>query len=90
MSKKNQTCPKCHLRKRMTSHHVFPRRHFGNNRTQRRLRLRICRSCHDDLERLIPFERMPATFYVQVVVDFLGEEHVPPHVLPDTTKFCRP
>lgn len=31
----------------------------------------VCRSCHNDLERMIPYRRMPMEFYTQVIKQFL-------------------
>ena len=64
-------CPKCGEMKKLTKHHVLPKRHFGNGKKNPE-RLLICRECHDDLERLIPFERQPVPFYKEVVALFLS------------------
>ena len=62
-------CPKCHIEKKMTKHHVFPKRHFGTKDNKKVFLL--CRDCHDKLERLIPFEVMPKEFYPAVIKAFL-------------------
>ena len=61
-------CPKCKIEKRMTRHHVFPRRHFGNSREI----FLLCRDCHDKLEHYcIPHELMPREFYPAALKMFL-------------------
>ena len=44
-------CPKCGLIRRLTKHHIFPKRFFGCKGPIKY----ICRECHDALEKLIPF-----------------------------------
>lgn len=77
----------------MTSHHIYPKRHFGNNRRQRKTRFELCRECHDALEKLIPFERMPPEFYPEVLLCFLNPERVDQPLdqrKPALWKFCHP
>ena len=63
-------CPKCGKEKAMTRHHIYPIRHFGKGKHNKELYL-LCRTCHDNLERLIPFEVMPVEFYSAVIQVFL-------------------
>lgn len=85
----------------MTSHHVFPRRWFGNNKRQRAVRLLLCRDCHDDLERVIPFHKMPLAFYTRVIREFLPmnttceqcgrvlqDQELPLNLPPGRDRFC--
>ena len=60
-------CPKCHLFKKLTSHHIWPRRIYGENRHI----IKLCRQCHDQIERLIPYRRMSKPFYKRVLKEFL-------------------
>lgn len=71
MARKYGQCPKCGEEKPLTKHHVFPRRHFGNKKNLRRYKLLLCRLCHNDIERAIPFEEMPLSFYPAVCAAFL-------------------
>ena len=63
-------CPKCKLKLRLTRHHVYPVRHYG--RKDNKEILYICRECHDDLEKNIPFQKQAREFYTQVIDTFLG------------------
>lgn len=64
-------CPKCGEDKPLTKHHVFPSR-FKWRRSLRRITVKLCRQCHDLLEKHIPqYEQMPEDFYENVVDDFL-------------------
>ena len=81
---RNFVCPKCHERTRKTSHHVYPRRIFGRDKKLRAVRLLLCRTCHDELERLIPFEEQPLEFYTNVIFTFLNYE---PRHLRDMRKY---
>ena len=48
-------CPKCHRIKHLTKHHTCPKRFFGGKRNKTTLLL--CRECHDEIERIIPYRR---------------------------------
>lgn len=61
-------CPGCHEQKQPTKHHVFPRRHFGRKSNNNILKL--CKQCHQDLEKMIPYEKMPREFYREVINEF--------------------
>lgn len=68
---RRKTCPKCGKVKFMTSHHVFPKRFFGENKKDR---VELCRDCHDKLEKYIPVkEKQDKQFYVLIVSFFLGK-----------------
>ena len=63
-------CPKCKTEKKMTKHHVFPVRHFGRGKHNQKFFL-LCRACHDDLEKLIPYQVMPRAFYTAIIKVFI-------------------
>lgn len=44
--KDNKRCPVCGKKKRLTTHHILPRRFFGREPYI----YRLCRECHDELE----------------------------------------
>lgn len=62
-------CPACGGVVSMTSHHIFPVRHYGRKNNNHVLLL--CRSCHSQLERYIPYAAMPRDFYNAIVIVFL-------------------
>jgi len=66
---KMEVCPKCNQYKLLTKHHVLPQRHFGRSK----FILKLCRECHDEIEMLIPIERVPDFYYFKIVEYFLGE-----------------
>ena len=57
----NGICPKCFYNKRLTNHHVLPRRFFGGNDSK----LLLCRECHDEIELILPEHRelLPHEYY---------------------------
>lgn len=60
-------CPKCKDKTILTRHHIYPRRFFQHSAI-----LKICRECHNELERLIPRqEQMHENFYLNIVKLFL-------------------
>jgi len=59
-------CPKCKRKKKLTRHHILPKRWFVKSSI-----LNICRKCHNELELLIPFCKMPIGFYKRVVRKFM-------------------
>jgi len=65
----NGLCPKCIEITQLTRHHIFPLRHYPRQRKP--VCLYLCRNCHSDLERKIPFKKMARDFYVAVVKNFL-------------------
>lgn len=66
-------CPACGELKKMTAHHIFPRRHFGRGPRNNFIFL-LCWECHSELEILIPFELMPRRFYPFILNFFLQEK----------------
>jgi len=66
---KKRKCPKCGCLRFMSRHHIYPRRHFGRKSNHILL---LCRPCHNKLELLIPYRKMPKEFYIRVVENFLG------------------
>lgn len=66
-------CLKCGTRgvkkNKLTEHHVLPRRWFSGSS----LTVTLCRSCHDDIEKLIPYPRQPNDFYFEIIHLFLEE-----------------
>lgn len=68
-------CEKCRTRRRLTRHHVLPRRFFGSPDDAPICVL--CRPCHDELERLIPLTEMqPIPFYWITLFRFLRSRSV--------------
>ena len=61
-------CPKCGVVKKLTKHHVLPKRHFG----AKGKKFFLCRKCHDELEKLIPYKKMKNIFYYKIIVEFLN------------------
>lgn len=69
--RKWKLCPKCYKRPANSRHHIFPRRYWGKGR-QNNYIIMFCRLCHDSIELLIPFRKMPKEFYVKIVREFMG------------------
>ena len=44
-----RVCPKCKEKRKMTTHHILPKCHFGKTKETGEL----CRDCHDDLEYVL-------------------------------------
>lgn len=73
MKAKKQNCPKCGKLRRMTSHHIYPRRVFGvvgNNEIHP-----ICRECHNILESVIAkmekkLLQQHRAMYRQILIEF--------------------
>lgn len=63
-------CPKCLQMKTLTSHHIYPKRHFKNSPM-----FKLCRTCHDELELHIPYRKVAKHLYVQILAEFIGGEH---------------
>ena len=68
--KEVKLCPKCLKRGQNSSHHIYPKRHFGNGSVNRDI-IRLCRDCHNDLELIIPFEKQPKEVYIDILGLFL-------------------
>lgn len=80
---KYKTCPKCGKYRRMSQHHIFPRRWLKHDSTLPNEIYELCRKCHDRLEDIIddaefgtmPFRsRKSNTFYIEVVEKFVGQK----------------
>lgn len=81
MSRPVGICPKCLEIKHLTKHHCFPKRFFPKQ--PKPVCLWICRDCHSDLEREIPYrKKMSRDFYLKVVRDFLkrGTQQEPQYI----------
>lgn len=65
------TCPKCKKVKNPTKHHWLPRRHYGNTKHY----VLLCRDCHDEIEKITPFEKVDHQTYLEIVTSFLGGEY---------------
>lgn len=64
-------CPKCKKNKKLTRHHVKPKRFFRRSET-----IKICRGCHNELEELIPYQqKMPIKFYYRIIRNFLERNY---------------
>ena len=65
-------CPKCKRPKKLTRHHVYPKRFF---RKKRPTVLYLCRKCHDKLELQIPvYPKQERVFYLKTAIEFIGGE----------------
>lgn len=50
---------------------MLPKR-FSQRRRDPPIKIFLCRECHDQLEKKIPYEKVPdRVFYFQVVIEFL-------------------
>lgn len=68
-------CPKCDKHKKVTRHHILPRRFFGS--PPNAPILLICRSCHTDLEQLIPEKELQShQFYWSILFVFLKTDRI--------------
>ena len=77
-------CPKCCGVRELTKHHVYPKRFRRKNNTI----LLLCRDCHDEIEKILPFEKLEFDTYVAITSFWLkgGRPRVvfreeKPHVL---------
>ena len=48
-----KTCPMCQEEKRLTKHHIVPKR-FGIDYDEPRASIKICRDCHDETHNMEP------------------------------------
>lgn len=70
-----ERCLKCRQKKILTRHHILPRRFYGSPPDAPILL--ICRSCHDDLEILIPQQpKMERHQYWIILFQFLNRSRV--------------
>lgn len=66
-------CPKCQEMRYLTRHHLYPKRFFKNQK--RPATLFICRQCHNELERRIPYaKKLQKEDYLQIARAFLMEK----------------
>ena len=72
MARPEMFCPKCRERRKMTLHHIRPKRFYGKKGNH--MTFLLCRSCHDDLERLIPqHRRLTKDQYIIITLRFLED-----------------
>ncbi len=65
-------CGKCLEVKHLHKHHIYPKRHFKNQNIER---FPLCRSCHDELEKMIPFRKLKNKHdYVKILAKFLRDD----------------
>lgn len=60
-------CPKCRELKVLHRHHFLPQRFYGKNPFY----IRLCDKCHEEVEKLIPEERLPAVEYFEIIYCFI-------------------
>ena len=65
-------CIKCREYRKITRHHIYPKRHYGGGKKNQSYIL-FCRDCHDDIEKLIPHELIPHKFYTDIISVFLKQ-----------------
>ncbi len=63
-------CPKCFRLRKMTVHHVFPQRHFGNTENV----IYVCRDCHDEIESILPERELKEGSYLKLHRKWLAGE----------------
>ena len=77
-SSRHTRCRKCGTTEHLTSHHIFPRRNYGEG-----IRCVLCRQCHNKLEMIIGLAEKSITgnskrkcrqFYMDILLLFLTEE----------------
>ncbi|MCR4284043.1 MAG: hypothetical protein NUV64_01850 [Parcubacteria group bacterium] len=56
--------------KEPTRHHVLPKRHYGKGNRNKGGVVKVCRNCHDKIELNIPYKKMPASFYYNILTFF--------------------
>lgn len=65
---KKGTCV-CGYSGKITIHHLFPRRHFGNGNGNQ-FYLPLCAACHNELECKIPHGKLEIEEYIRIAHDF--------------------
>ncbi|WP_457635804.1 HNH endonuclease [Persephonella sp.] len=63
-------CPKCFNLRKLTKHHILPKRHFKKKEDREKIFL-LCRECHDEIEKQIPFEKMQRQYYFFLLRRFI-------------------
>ncbi|MFH0840885.1 MAG: hypothetical protein V1865_02810 [bacterium] len=77
-------CLKCRHIRRLQKHHIYPRRHFGNGK-QNKKTLELCNECHLEIDRTILLAeaeretngllvKQELYFYEKHHEDFLGKD----------------
>lgn len=70
-----RSCPKCNQTTKLTRHHILVKRFFGS--PDNAPILLICRTCHTELEKLIPEHQMQTVeFYWEVIFYFLNTNKI--------------
>lgn len=62
-------CPKCKRNAWLTRHHIYPQRYYRKQRHPAILYL--CRECHNQIERIIPSQKLRKDDYLSLCVAFL-------------------
>ncbi len=60
-------CPACKEYGVLNRHHFLVQRFYGKNPFY----IRICNSCHEEVEKLIPERRLPACDYFEIAYCFI-------------------
>jgi len=58
-------CPKCLMKRALTRHHIYPRAYFGKKQYKNDVLL-ICRTCHDEIEALLPERKLDKDQYQSI------------------------
>ena len=65
-------CPKCGEICKLAIHHILPVRFYGKQKKP--LILLLCRTCHDQIETLIPYKhKLREVDYINIAKNFLRE-----------------
>ena len=68
-------CPACKEMRYLTRHHLYPKRFF--RKQKRPATLFLCRECHSELERRIPYDRkLHKDDYLHIARVFLMKEQM--------------
>lgn len=62
-------CHACGKDRKMTKHHILPKRHFKCHIT-----ILLCQECHNELEKILPQDKRHYLVYVQYLIKFLIEK----------------
>lgn len=69
-------CPGCHKPGALTKHHLFPVRFFGKGKHNDNILL-LCRSCHNEMEKMIPLkDALEKWQYLAIAARFLRERRL--------------
>ncbi len=74
MAKRNKFgfCAGCCKMKVLTNHHIFPKRVYKHSPI-----FKLCRPCHDALERLIPYRKVEKHKYIEILKNFIRGDRTP-------------